>query len=297
MKAVPVSVGLQPIYLHQSWVNTASLCMSKHGLADHPLYDGTPSEAMSFGTIEHAVIADQLDRLLNGKTFLPPQAADILALWRKIALEKDGFELDRQAPFEVLRTLCLEVRDALVEWHATVWLGGLKHETIVAYEVELEKPIGRLPNGRQIILRGTPDVIRVGALSDWKTSGRYWEQGKADSQIQGPTYALLAEHNYPHVAPIEAMDYWVWNRSKGTWDRVTQAITFDQMQAAQAAVLEWAGLDDAGFYPPTPGAAAGKAGRGWWCSAKYCNAWDACSFKALITDGVDLTEKRQRGWT
>lgn len=143
-------------------------------------------------------------------------------------------------------------------------------------------------------LSGTPDHVRVGELDDWKTGKRHYDQGKADSRPQGIYYAWLAGIEYGH--PITDMHYWSYNRNKGDWAVTTQQIDQDNIDAALGAAMEWAGMIESGYYPPTPSAPTGKNGRGWWCSAAYCNAWDVCTFKGIVADGVDLSERRSKGW-
>jgi len=299
MATTLINTALEPLYMHQSWMGSASLCAAKQDPKhlEHPDYDPTPSEAMSFGSLVHALIAQQIGLLGAGYDLNPPQPAAILNLWQRLAVERDGFILDRQAELGSLRKSALEARDALDAWYRAIWQPSLQHEDIIAHEVELEKLIGYLPSGRAVILRGTPDVVKTHALDDWKTSGRWFDQGKADTQIQGPTYAILAEHCYPKVAPIESMTYWVYNRSKGAWSPAVQTITKESKVALVATAMQFAAMREAGAYPPTPAANSGKNGRNWHCSPKYCNAWNVCDYKGLIPDGADLTAKRDRGWS
>lgn len=283
----------EPLYIHQSWVESASLCMARLDPRhlEHPEYDPTPTVDMSIGSITHAVIEQGIER--GGNYFPSPQ--DVLDLWRTLAREKDNFDLDAVADYAVVRTYTYEVRDAYHAWRTEVW-PQLQDLTVLAVEREMEAHVGYLPSGRPVYLRGTPDLAVPTELHDWKTSRRKWDQGKADGRIQGPIYARLAQDNLPDIGRVERMVYWVYDRSKGEWTFVIQEISEPMIEAAVNAALEWAGIAEAGFYPPTPTTSSGKAGRGWWCSANYCHAWDVCSYKAMVADGTNLEIKRAKGW-
>ena len=288
-----VDPQLEPLELRPSTLESMSYCPARQKYTDHPLYDGHPSEAMSFGSLLHALIYPN---------FLPEQQDtgvairytpnEVLAAWGRVA-EIDSFKLADVTSSSTLRTLTLEARDLYDEWVREVW-PVLRDYVTLAVEVRLRHPLGVLPSGRQVFLNGTPDRVRVGGLDDWKTGGSHYDQGKADSRPQGQYYAWLCEREYG--MPFTDMTYWSAHRGKGAWIHVTQSITKRSQASAVAAAMEWAGMIESGFYPPTPSAPTGKNGRGWWCGPKYCAAWLACDFKGLIADDRDLDAPLERGW-
>lgn len=290
LRLVPtINEQLEPIELRPSLLESMSLCPARQSFKEHPDFDDSPSEAMSWGTLMHALV----EPTLKGEGVKDYTTKDVLEIWIANAKEHDDFDIEGAADPLTLRTLAMEARDAYVEWSKTVWQ-ILKPYHIVAVEERLRSFVGVLRSGRAVYLSGTPDVVRVGELDDWKTSKRHWDQGKADSRAQGVYYAWLAGIRYE--VPIDRMHYWSYNRTKGDWQVVTQEISQDNIDAALANAMEYAGMVEAGYYPATPSAPTGKNGRGWWCSAAYCEAWDVCHLKGIIADGVDLTEKRQKGW-
>lgn len=291
--AFEVDPSLEPIELRPSTLESMSYCPARQKYTDHPLYDGAPSEAMSFGSLLHALIYPNFtpSRQEVGRAikYTPTEVYD---QWVEVAA-LDGFNLADVTSGTTLRTLVLEARDLYDAWVIDVW-PHLKDYVTLGVEERLRMSLGVLPSGREVFLAGTPDHVRVGDLDDWKTGSSYYDQGKADSRPQGQYYSILAEHEYG--MPFDTMTYWSANRKKGAWIPVVQTMTPRSRQAAKAAAMEWAGMIEAGVYPPTPSAPTGKNGRGWWCGPKYCAAWLACDFKGLIADGLDLDAPLERGW-
>jgi hypothetical protein len=288
-----VNPDLDPIELRPSTLESMSYCPARQRYQDHPLYDPTPSEAMQFGSLQHALIFPNFTPEVQEHGMAIRYTTDeILNTWLAVA-EVDKLDLAEVTSKQTLRTLVLEARDLYNAWTVDVW-PHLREYITLAVEVRLRMSLGALRSGREVFLSGTPDHVRVGDLDDWKTGSSHYDQGKADSRPQGQYYAILAEAEYG--MQFDTMTYWSANRKKGAWVPITQVMTNRSRAAARAAAMEWAGMIEADYYPPTPSAPTGKNGRGWWCSAKYCNAWEVCDFKGIIADGVDLNAKRDKGW-
>lgn len=295
------------VLIRQSTIESMQLCPAKVGYHSHPDYDPTPSQEMSFGSLVHELIAMHLssdgcacDEFIPGELHDHAKEivlnADVLEVWRVVA-ERDGFDLHAMADDRSLETWSLEARDAYEAWVETVWpqIKGAHAREPLAVEEQWTAPIGFTKSGKRITLQGTGDLLMPGELHDWKTTGQSrLDEAKYISRPQGLLYAHLALVN--RDVQVGQMVYWVWLRPKGEWLPVVQTITAEAVKASLDAAREWAEMIEHQVFPPTPCASTGKSGRAWYCSARYCNAWNLCSFKSMVPDGVDLTEKRKTTW-
>lgn len=278
------------LVIRQSTVESMMLCPAKVGYSTHPGFDPTPSEAMAFGSVLHAIIAEHI---LEGEKLYFHSADYARKVFYEIA-DRDGYDLDAVASDEILTKSSEEVVVAYQSWLVQWWERRADHFHPIAIEQEFIRPLGVLPNGRPVWVRGTPDVLEPAGMTDWKTAGRGWSPGKGEARIQSPTYLWLAEAERPHLEGVAC--YAVYNRQKEQWQEHLVPVTLAQIEAAKRTLWQYAKAIDADVFPPTPSAQSGSPGRGWWCSAGYCSAWDICEFKGLVSDGVDLSIRRSSTW-
>lgn len=278
------------LLIRQSTIESMMLCPAKVGYTSHPDYDSTPSEAMVFGTVVHDLIEDHLR---NDAPLYLNQPSHATEVFYKVA-ERDGFDLDEVATERTISESSVEAVLAYQEWVTQWWSVRKDFFSPLVLEERLVRPLGTLPNGRGVWVHGTPDVIEQSGLTDWKTAGRGWSPGKGETRIQSPTYLWLAEeirYTLPGLA-----DYVVYDRQKKRWSSHPYQISEANINAALNVLWEFSCMIDAQVFPPTPAAAAGRPGRGWWCTPKYCNAWDLCEFKALVADDLDVLQIRSKRW-
>lgn len=246
------------------------LCPARVGYSTHEGFDFSPSPEMFFGTLIHAII----DLHVSGRNqdrLIVSTLSGVTNLLVDLA-EKESITV----PDDMASSLAEEALDAYRRWVADWWIPVGQELQIVSTEQIVYKQIGSDP---EIWLQGTPDLVHEGGLVDWKTAGRGWDEGKAATRIQAPLYAFLAGFEETRV------DFVVYNRSKGVWNVHQVVVDARQVNAALATAREYGRMIAANVYPPTPSAPTGKTGRGWWCSAKYCGAWNICEYKHLISDG------------
>lgn len=289
------------VVIHQSMIETMSLCPAKRGLSWQPGYDDTPSEAMFFGTWFHHLVEYWLDFRRRGMVADLFNKTTAESSIRKLAV-KDGFDIDKLTnPWHITKI----VDEGLFALSVFVKDVFPKIEAIVMHpksrlEQELTMPLGMLNAASAVWMRGTPDVIHDQGLIDWKSSGRGWWSAKAVSRIQSDVYVELAiDNGYLDRGQLGSypMDYWVYDREKRTFEKFTVHSTPESREASLLAVWEYARAEAYGVFPPTPSAKVGKTARGWWCSAKFCGAWNICPYKAMIHDRTDLDKKRSSQWT
>ena len=152
-------------------------------------------------------------------------------------------------------------------------------------EQRLEAPLGILPNGREVWLHGTGDLLYkdLAVGYDWKTSGRDWKEGRATYLGQPSSYQYL--HWYNHDVWVDEWRYWIYDRGRGQWVLHTTRRDRQQVMSWLRHAFGIACAIDAGvvYYTPTQHP-YGKSERGWWCSPKYCSAWDHCPGKYLADE-------------
>lgn len=276
------------VLVRQSTSKSMALCPAKQGYLLSGEAKQVPSEAMSFGTMIHTFAEERLRGNTAMVTF------DMLEQWWVEAVEKDGFDLyDLVAP-ERLRESLQEAIEACAAWDKDVYprLGyGVDDYKSGELQLELrmEFPLGVLPNGREVWMHGTPDVTfipdnpTVRTIDDWKTARRGWDISEADMTQQLDVYSWLAERT--EDAQVLQGTYWVWNRDKRYWEPLSTSRTDAQVEATMRHMWQVARQIDGEAFPfKRTDVSWGKHKRGWWCSPKYCAAWDVCEGKHLNDD-------------
>lgn len=263
---------------HSTWMN----CQLAVQHRDHPQYDNTSTQQASFGTCVHMLNERHIEGLtLDG-------VDHVLELW---LAEMDGRDEDIRplAPKTRLESLASEALMAHQLWVQNFWLPVGSQLEAVAVEQRMEMPLGSLPNGREVWLRGTADFVTPGKIWDWKTASVGWKPARMDEMTQHLFYAALVEYELDVRLPEEAA-YVVYDRKDQSWawSEFTTAVTRKQVKRALHEIFKMAAVLDAEAAMASPakrGASWGQDGRGWWCSAKWCGAWDFCDGKFLLDDG------------
>lgn len=275
------------LWIRQSTVGSWELCPARVMLSDgHEL----PSEAMSFGTLVHEMLALDLEHGA-GLPWTYSQTAD---LWSSLVADEYGVDLGELAAEETIESSAMEAIGAVQLWRRQVEPDLPSTEPLV--EARLEAPLGILDNGRQVWMHGTGDVLYpdVPVGYDWKTAGRGWGEGKAMFLGQPSAYTYLAWWN--HDVFIADWRYWVYDRRAAKWVLHSTQRTPQQVQAWLRHAFGIAKAIDAGavYYTPVD-STFGKMKRGWWCSPQYCGVWDRCKGKHLA-DEVDESQSVEVAW-
>lgn len=242
------------------------------------------SEPMAFGTAMH-YLAEQ--DLLAGEPRL-----DLLTNmneWvEQLLVEQYNWSLDK-VPNP--RDFFDELAGAYRLWRAVV-RPQLRGQPL-GIETEMQL---RLGDGNQgsIWLLGTPDIVYPRRLYDFKTSAKAWSQDKADVSIQATLYMALARQAFD----VEIKDFTFFNyvRRSRDWIKLDTSRSVKQIDAALLSAYHFGLKLEAGLFTaqPVPEASFQKK-RGWYCSPKFCGAWNVCSFK-YINDTKDERVLAIRSW-
>lgn len=264
---------------HATWM----LCQAAVAFTSHPQYDNTSSMQASRGTGVH--LLNEM-HIAFGTVF--DSAEQTLDAWTaEMARRGEGFH-DFTTPTRRIE-VAQEILTAHQKWVEQFWLPVGQHLDIISTERKMQMPLGVLPNGREVWLRGTADLVTAEPkVWDWKTSSTGWQTAKLNEITQHLSYAALVEHEL-EIQPREAA-YVVYDFKSGTWSWSEFTVSFGRPQIDRVlreffkmgAVLD---ADAAMASPAKRGASWGQDGRGWWCSAKWCGAWDICDGKYLLDDG------------
>jgi hypothetical protein len=258
------------------------LCSARVGYKGEEGFFPAFSEPLVFGSFVHEMI-----ELIIAEEKALPIIANAEHILDAVLATK--FELDpnytQVAAFELAeKGIIGEAQFAVTEW----WKWWEKaHITTPISEHTMYAQLGTLADGRKVWLFGTPDLYSVVELlaKDWKTAGRGWSQGKADHAIQASLYSHLIHHNTGIF--ISDWEFLVFNRRTGDWESHPTTRTLEQVESAKRVAWMRALQNAYNIYPATPTTTEHfKTKRGWYCSPKFCNAWNICEFKYLA-DGLD----------
>lgn len=289
--------------MSQSLVESMGMCPAVKLYTKTEGYDHTPSEAQIFGQVLHSMIEHtQRDPMSTLET-----TSEVVDLIRTHVLHDshpngtvEEFDVDKIRGKVVLEAMANEILVALGLW-SQWWesIGGSDYNIV---EIEERKYVylGETASGKPAYAAGTPDCVIPSLVFDWKSSNRPWKEGKGLARIQGPLYvALSAEHHQAALTTGGSVQvaYVVFDRKAREWAVHEVWVNQAEADATLKAMLMWAEVVEHRAYPPQPtGELFGKSGRAWWCSAKWCSAWEVCEYKGMVPDGRDLTTKRARHW-
>lgn len=240
------------------------------------------SEQLVFGQALHHIIARDLEAK-------EPQFEMLLKMdeWVAEILVEYDWTLDRiPSVRDFFSELSAGYRSWRTEVHPTL-------EELICFEEEMYLPLGEGKNGN-IYLRGTADAVFTPRLVDWKTSAKPWTQNKADLSIQASLYPALVKQTYGKSP--RKFRFWNYVRTKHEWLYLDTSRTIQQINAALRSAYDYGMLLEARTFTatPVPEAAFNKA-RGWYCSAKFCGAWNICPAK-FLADSKDENEIAVRSW-
>ena len=290
------------IVVSQSTIGSMQLCPGRVGLSQVEGFYATPSEAMFFGSVVHHMIEKFL--LLGDPGAWPFELSTTEAIRQAMddaaVDESHGtaghFVIDEVATPDQVLMFIAEIRESVMAWYSQVWTAWFHEINITAMEQKLIMPLGILPDGRAVWLRGTPDVTTGGGIYDWKTSKKAWllnsdGLSKGSFGPQAPLYLALTGQRSGHFTFV------VYDRATQKWETHPTVWSEEQVKASVLNAWETGKQIGAQGFPYTPFESSyGKYKRGWHCSPQYCGAWDVCPGKDSISDGVDTTVKIDRRW-
>ena len=271
--------------VRQSTIGQLQLCGGRVGYQDQEGYLQAVSEALVFGQCAHYIInqdvetGEQQDSLLQS-----------MGNWvEELLVDEYDWSLS-QVPN--VPEFFSELGTAYRLWRNTV-RPTLKGELLCAEE-EMYMPLGEGKN-TDITLRGTADAVYNDTLVDWKTAGRGWKPVKASVSMQASLYMPLIKQNLG--VSIRKFTFWVYNRRSGRWERHITQRSVNQIDAALVTAHQYGLQLEAEVYPctPVPESSFNKK-RGWYCSPKFCGAWNICEAK-FMQDDVNENVIAERTWT
>jgi hypothetical protein len=261
------------------------LCGGRVGYEDRDGYLAAISEPLVFGQCLHHILGEDV---LSGNLQQDKLLQSMSEWVDQILVEHYDWTL-KQVPN--IPEFFSELSTAYRLWRTTV-LPNLPGELILAEE-ELFLPLGA-GREQQVVLKGTPDAVYTEALVDWKTAGRGWKQVKADVSVQASLYPALVKQNYQKS--IRDFHFWVFGRQKGSWSRLKTSRKIEQINGALVTAHNYGKQLEAQVFPctPVPESSFNKK-RGWYCSPKFCGAWNVCEAK-YMNDNVDESVVAERKW-
>lgn len=282
------------IVIRQSDVESLTLCPARMGYRGVKGHDSAPSEPMAFGTLVHAMLDKHIETMAPIPLGKLLNAEYVRTLLVEVML-KDGHH-----PLSLTNTYHIDqiAREAIYtyrQWIDQWWLPIGSNRQIISYEETKIKPLGMINKTTAVWVQGTADLVHTFGVDDWKTAGRGWDKGKSGTRIQAPTYVWLEAEHFHHLSRVP-FTYVVYDRAKQVWSEHITYIEPANIDATLNAFMTWAKMIHREVYPPTPTAPTGRPGRGWWCSAKFCGAWNICEYKGMLPDGADLAKVRSPEW-
>jgi len=272
--------------IRQSNVGNMTLCQGRVGemIGRDPL---PPSEAMFFGTAVHYMIDDFIawyNDEVGGPGDEHPDIPvlemtwqDVYAWLSRIALEHDSLDLGTKfRNNDAAKQWTHEVMFAVNTWVEQVWLTWGVSLPIEGREVQLFAPLGQV-DGRGVWMSGHPDAWTRDILIDWKTSGKAWRKNKQYGMVQDDVYAELVAWNFGY--DIASSTFVVYNRQKREWNFHPATITIGSRNSARIRAFEHARDLILGTFGHAPTDVFGN--RPWYCSPKFCSAWDHCLARNL----------------
>ena len=276
------------VIIRQSTINSMELCAARIGYKDVEGYFDPFSEPLVFGSLVHELIELAIE---DGDVSSIIDNADyVLDAVMATKFNIDPNEAQGLVFSMMERGMVTEAQHALKLFWS--WWEREQVTTPVS-EHQMYAQLGILPDERKVWLFGTPDLYTVEGKKayDWKTAGRGWSIGKADHMIQASLYSHLIHHETDVL--IEDWEFLVLNRRKGEWESHKTTRNTQQIEAAKKIAWMRALMVAHEIYPATPIVTENfKTKRAWYCSPKFCPAWNVCEFK-YIADGFDEQRKKE----
>lgn len=285
------------IVIRQSTIGQMLKCPASWGYVHNKVEGVLPvfSEKVEFGSAGHKIV----EHIINGANLYEVTQTDfMLDTTREVILE-DGIDWLEYTTEKERSEFVEELKLYVHVWHKNFWKPYSPYIENTRSEVPVSIHIGDTDDGKRIVLHGTPDLAcyydQVPTLFDWKTAGRAWKENKPEYELQGPLYMALAS-SLMEVSFRKAC-FVVYDRSKGVLDELWTEREDIHVESAIRTAVEWGRQISANVFPPTPVVwEYQKPSRGWYCSPKYCQAWNVCDFKQLIPDGKYEQEVAVISW-
>lgn len=247
-----------------TWLETYARCPEQGRQRYYKLNQEGPSDYIALGGAVHAGIEEGIRTILDADPCEGTNSDTVHHLYARswdAALGK-LFQVEGELGYHGDKWDHGQLVD-LIRQHLTTFYDEV-YPTLkpVAAEQTFERELHSDPF-RTISIRGSIDYIDedLGVI-DWKTAGnphKPWEKQRFAMQ---PTV-------YSWIAGADGMRYvvFVHNKKPQTYEvsRTEQHTEWMRFQALQAARLIESGLP---VWTPND--------QGWWCSAKWCPAWDNC---------------------
>lgn len=301
---------LPDIRVSPSQLGQAQLCHARNDpiYKSLPGYDDTPTEQASFGRVLHAMIET---RLVCGEpasvAFSDPDHRQVVARWVIAQDGADWFDFHQSSARR--QQWVDEIYEAYLQWEEWWELGWEQWCNDQPFDLWVERHMtmprtawsqtewSEGPFSLPYTIRGTPDLIvphdeePIGF--DWKTAAKGWKEGqqKTDKMDQLSAYTALYYGDRP-VVPAMSWVVGVYNRKAEMWEWYETTRSEGQVSSTLGAMDQVALAKSAGAYIPRQTQTVyGKTERGWWCSAKWCAAWNVCFYKN-IGDGKENDERK-----
>jgi len=268
----------------RSLIDEFQLCPARVGYKDKAGYVNPVSDGLLYGQGLHYLAHQHIAN--DG-----PWRGNFDEWFEPYLVENYDWDIARIPNYDAFKE---SIMYAYMRWVLEVWP---EQEPLVRrYEHYVEQTLywERMPN---VWLSGTPDLFNGIDLVDWKTTnaGWQWNSQKADFAIQPSIYAAL--HSYNFDALPGSFIFYVWDRKKMEWNKYATTRSQEQIDASVRTADEYIRQYVQGIFPATMVVEGrdGKKKRGWYCSAKWCPAWNICEHKWL-NDGVDESELAVKEW-
>lgn len=293
----------------QSTVSSLELSPCRWYYGTHQGIKLEPSEAMFFGTVEHAIVEAFITGKINHFELISPQTAQKIAY--EVA-EEDGIDLDEKMPDRARRAAWfLELAEAAQAWYHQYWTEIGRDLDIISVEEQFAMNLGQYPapkaefggetgprevwfvTGGIDLVHNAPGTIdgTQPVMVDWKTAGRGWSVGQGTGNQQKEAYAMLYENKYG-VLPV-AMTFAVYNRMKHSWSPYPAKITRQSVDAYRLRLEGWINYMLNPFHLCTP--SDGKR-RGWWAKPDYNDVIDRCPSCRHLGDEWDNRNPGKGVW-
>lgn len=271
--------------VRQSIIGQMQLCPQRVALQGKPGYLKAVSEPLVFGTLVHELIAcdlqegeRQAERLMKWDDWVEP-----------ILQEQYEWTIDL---IPKRREFYTEVGTAYRAWVSHV-LPEIETSKIMALEEEMQLYLGEGRSGG-VWFQGTADLVLEDVIVDWKTSRKGWKDSKAQFGIQPTLYPPLIKQTYNKS--VRSFAYWVFDRQKRQWTPHYTKRRIRTINAGLHIAYDYGLQIEAEIFPATPlDENYFEYKRGWWCSPKYCEAWNICEYNSL-PDDVSPNDKAKREW-
>jgi hypothetical protein len=104
----------------------------------------------------------------------------------------------------------------------------------------------------------------------------------------------LVKQNYG--LSIRDWIFWIYDRKKKEWTAIPTKRKVQEINTALTRLLDYGEAVETAILQATPTTDTfGEVRRGWYCSPKFCGAWNVCPMK-YINDSVDEKVIATRSW-